>query len=438
MNLPAIDGKKLFYAALVICVGLYVAQFAFLLKYAVNVPFWDEWEAINKGGILVDQSLSQLFAQHNEHRIVTTKLLTLILYYFDGWNLVTHQAINFVIYGILLVTVAYIVKKSTPELSAWILPCFVIFMLTDVSIENHFWGFQSQFHFSLLFLFLSIWFLFNENQAWTKIVLGSLFSVLSIYSFSSGLVCSVVVLTGYVVFKGLRIYSTKERRDAFQAASAFFLIAGAIGLYFVGFTRPDSLPLTLPYQKLFWTYLLNLFSGGFGFKIDNIAPGVIVFFFTLVPVFGVIRQSGRQMSAQKWVIIISMLAVLAALVTITMGRAGYGKGHSKASRYSEITIMLIPFSVAIWAIFLKEYDRVRTYILAGFWIFCCVGLWKYFSFQTDYAKESAERRQALECVSDYYRNGGEANCPTAYPSPIAERLEFVRDVPVSFIREINK
>ncbi len=440
MKLPTFEGKKWFYSALTICCGLYLAQFICLLKYAVNIPYWDEWEAINRGGVLAEPSFEHLLAQHNEHRIVTTKLLSLALYYLDGWNLITHQVANFLIYGILVASIAYIVKKSTPELSALTLMCFVVFMLSCVSIENHFWGFQSQFHFALLFSFLSVWFLFSENQGWLKTLLGTTFSLLAIYSFSSGLVASLVIIACYGLFKAIRIYRSTERlREVVQLSAVLLIISGAIYYYFVGYAKPELHPVfTFPYQKLFWTYLTNLLSGGFGFKIDNIAPGTFVFFFVLVPIIGLIKKYGSKLTPGNWVIIVSTLAIFAALSSITMGRAGFGKGHSKASRYSEIVIMLIPLSIALWSVFLVEQEKWKSRLLFGFWCFCFIGLIGYWNFPGAYQTVSAERQEARNCVQNYFQNGGAADCPGAYPRPIADRLDFIKDQSLSFVNELKK
>lgn len=439
MKLSDITPGVRFYTLLLLCIGAWITQFIFIVRYAVNVPFWDEWEAINKGGFIVNQTFWQIFVQHNEHRIITTKILTLVLYYFDGWNLATHQTVNFVIYGILIGVLAYVIKKSIPEIPGWVLLSFILFTLTNVSRENHSWGFQSQFHFSLLFLFLSVLFLFDEKQGWGKVLGGTVFSVLTIYSFSSGLIGSVVILFGYSLFKLIRIRLEKEKkREVLQWAAVMLLIGGAIGLYFVGFIKQEApLPYTFPYQKLFWAYLMNLLSGGIGYQAVHIVPGIIFFFFIVIPVIGEIKKHGFKISSGKWVIIISILAVLAALAAITMGRAEYGKGNSKTSRYTEITIMLVPLSAALWVSFLGEREKLRKYILIGFWIFCGFGLSRCWNFPKAYQQVYAARQEGLACIKDYYQNGGVANCPTIYPSPIADRLDFVKTVPVSFIKEIN-
>lgn len=52
-------------------------------------------------------TLGWLFAQHNEHRLVTTRLLIWVLYKLDGWNVATHQVINFFVYGVIIACLIY-------------------------------------------------------------------------------------------------------------------------------------------------------------------------------------------------------------------------------------------------------------------------------------------------------------------------------------------
>jgi len=431
------DGKLVFSLA-TFSFGLYLAQFFSILKYSVNIPFWDEWESINRGAFLLEPSLRTIFSQHNEHRIVTTKLVTLALYYVDGWDLTTHQALNFIVYGCLVVLVALFIKRNSPQLPTSTLLCFTIFLLSWVSIDNHFWAFQLQFHLALIFLFLSVWFLFGRAQSWVSALAGSCCAVLAAYSFSAGLVGSVVILGAYAIFKLLKAQDADGGPSALQFSVAALIIGSMVGVYFIGYTSPpEALPLTLPTKKLFWTYFLNLLSGGFGYKIDNIALGIIVFFFALIPVAGLIKRRER-LSKEQWALIVATAVIFAALVTISMGRAGNGKGNSKQSRYSEIAIMLLPLGLGLWSSFLAVGNRWRNLVLGVFWIYCFVGLMGYWNFPAAYRAYGMERQRGRDCVADYYQHGGDANCPEIYPRPIADRLEIIRNVPLSFLQEMPK
>ena len=61
----------------------------FFQKYAINVPHWDDhalkafilfWEESDSFW----QNLKKLFSQHNEHRIVFTRLITFFIYVFKN------------------------------------------------------------------------------------------------------------------------------------------------------------------------------------------------------------------------------------------------------------------------------------------------------------------------------------------------------------------
>ena len=259
---------------------------------------------------LANPTLTQIFHQHNEHRIFTTKVLTLLLYHIDGWNSTTHQGINFIIYGFLVFFLGFVIKKCVPQLSGWVLIAFIVFLFSTVDWENHFWAFQTQFHFSLLFLLISIWFLFNESQTWQKILIGVFFSWLSIYSLSSGLVESVFVLLGYSCFKLIRYCQHPEKqKELSQFAVSFVLIGGAIALYFVGYINPQfHPPFAFPYQKVFWVYFFNLLSGGFGYVSHTLLPGFVIFLFLLIPIVGEIWKKRLNLPVKSWIIIISIIA----------------------------------------------------------------------------------------------------------------------------------
>jgi hypothetical protein len=437
MKLSRFGEKWKFFSALLICLSLYLLHFTSLLKNSVNIPFWDEWEAITPGGLLAEPSLAQILLLQNEHRIVTTKVLTLLLYEIDGWNLVTHQALNFIIYDFIVGALVYLVKKSVPQLPGWIILIFAVFLLTLRNIESHFMGWQTSYHCSLLFFFLGIWFLFDEKQSWLKILVGVFFSWLAIYSLLGGLIESAVALFGYSLFKFFRIRDNdKRRREILQLLFVWLAIGGAIGLYFVDYVKPGYHPqYTLPFEPKFWAYFLNLLSGGFGYISLNLLPGFLIFIFLIVPIIGVILKRGRSVPPNAWIIIVSILAVAACLASISMGRAGFGAEQAKASRYSELVTVLIPLSVGMWAVFLDNRERLRNFVLLAFWLFCFVGFFKFWNFPKGYRLFAEDRRLGFQCVKDYYHRGNDGNCPTIYPAPIADRLELAKTLKLSFSEE---
>src|ERR1051325_1859067 len=89
--------------ALVVCVGLYLFHFSLIWKHAVDVPDEDEWASFESNQLPIGLTLGGRVAQHNEHRLATTRLFIWSQYRLNGWNLAIHQKANFILYALILV-----------------------------------------------------------------------------------------------------------------------------------------------------------------------------------------------------------------------------------------------------------------------------------------------------------------------------------------------
>lgn len=434
--------KWMFRIALLACLILYFVHFTILQGYAVNVPFWDEWNALNPDQLPSGFSLKGLFAQHNEHRIVTTKLLTWSLYQLGEWNLVTHQTINFLIYGLLLFMIVRFARRTVPQLDVWIVLSFIPFLLSPINSENHFWGFQTQFHFSLLFFLAAIYFLYNEDQKWSDLLFGSAMAALAIYSLSSGLVSNLINLLIFSVFKVLRFRSVsdaKERqRELRQLMLVISLIGSALALWFVGYHGVNGHPPhAMPYTKTFWAYYINVLGLGFGVDTRAFLPNFLCLLINLTPVIWEIWRKKGRLSNSSWAIYAGIAGILAALAAITVGRANFGIEQSKSSRYSEIGMILIPLSVLAWSVLLQHNMKLRAYALSLLWLFCFFTFQNNWSSFSDYKSMARDRTKGILCVESYYAGRGDANCPTLFPTPIAQQLDEAKRLNISFYQNVQ-
>src|SRR5260370_21746507 len=110
-------------------VGMWMAALLLLalhltivLGYSVNLPFWDDWDALWPGHLSSRLSWRWLIGFHNTHRVVFTHLSIWILYRLNDWNLNVHIAANFLLYILLSVgTILYLERKFSMRLAAWLL-----------------------------------------------------------------------------------------------------------------------------------------------------------------------------------------------------------------------------------------------------------------------------------------------------------------------------
>lgn len=428
--------------AVLLCLGLYVIHFAILQGYAVNVPYWDEWDALDPNQLPAGFSLSWVFSQHNEHRIVTTRLFTWALYKLNGWNLITHQTINFLLYALLLFLIVCFARRFLPQLGSWIILVFMLFLLSPIAWENHFWGFQMQFHFSLLFFLAAVYFWYDERQRWSDIVLGSVMAVLAIYSISSGLISGLVGLSVFTLFKLLRLRSASNteirKRELQQLLWVVGLVGGSIALWFVDYHSVARHPLhVLPYKKLFWMYFVNIVGLGFGLDVKEFLPNFFFLLVVLTPILGGIWQERGRLPNSSWAVYSAVAGILASLSVITIGRANFGVAQAKGSRYSEIAMILIPLTVMAWAIFLKDRKRVRVGMLLGLWLLCFLTFANNWSEFSEYEAHAKQRTRGVLCIEKYYAGQGDGNCPSLYPLPLAEKLDEAKQLNISFYQSIQ-
>ena len=181
-------------------VFLYLGHFGVVMYYAVDLPFADDWDFLRPGALSWGLSPSWLFALHNEHRIPTAKFLVWALFRLNGWNLIVHQAINFLLYGLLLLTVVRICAGTIPEIPAWVFMAFALFLLSPIGVDNHIGGIQASNHFALLFFFLAIPLFFSERPTLPRSGAGALCAILSAYSLASGIVYIIVLVIFIVIF----------------------------------------------------------------------------------------------------------------------------------------------------------------------------------------------------------------------------------------------
>jgi hypothetical protein len=427
---------------LMICTGLYLFHLSLIWRYSVDVPFEDEWASFEPNQLPSGLSFSSLIVQHNEHRLVTTRLLVWLQYRINGWNLAVHQIINFLLYGVTLLTLLWVLMSDGPPHVGVAVLWFAPYLLSPINRANHFWGYQSQLHFWLFFLVLGCYFLIRETDKWSDTASGTMAAILSMYSMAGGVISDLVLLGMYGFLTAVRVRSSKnyERHGRYYLRAAFVLgfLGAAILFWLSGYSKPPYHPaLVLPYESKFWSYFLNIVAFGFGFdQVSNIL-GVFCLLVVVLPVVGSAAIYGRSLPVGLWRSITLTLAVLGVLASVSSGRAGFGIGQSKESRYFELAMPLLPLCVFNWTLFLQAKKSLMAAVVASFWIICLISFsnnWRQFRF---YKQEAARRQTGLKCLAAYYEGKGDGNCPTIFPVPLPARLlEGARVLNVSFYRKI--
>jgi hypothetical protein len=213
--------------------AIYVFYFS-IFAFAVNIPYWDDYDSIlnfsnNFLGSSLKDKVPLIFSQHNEHRIVFTRISTLASYYLTGK--INFKFLIFIgnisLIGLLIIflrSAAFAKKKFLYFIPA-------IFLL----FQPQYWG---DIYFAtsslsslcvLFFAFASLYLLKKESLKY--FIFSLLLALLASFTGGNGMI---------VFFAGLLtlIYEKKYLKIIIW----IFVGAGCILFYFHGYTKPPHHP----------------------------------------------------------------------------------------------------------------------------------------------------------------------------------------------------
>lgn len=413
-----------------------------LLRFASDVPFGDEWEYLTSKENLSTFSIEWLVKQHNEHRIIPTKIQTWLLYQINNWDIRFQIIQNFFIYLVLVAIIVFSLKSCKPRDAALVI-FGSIFLLSTGSAENHAWGFQSQFHFVMLFSVLACVFLFKLRLTLSRVLIASVMSLAAVYSFSSGIamVASISLLfIAYVAFR----YFISVRSGRELAWLFVYLSLVGLGFYFYftyNFHKVVGHPnYAFPHEPIFWQYFLHLFARGFGVQGDSLWPGIGFLIICTVPMLFLgwrqLRQP-RRVDRIFWFLLSLYGIVLASLVTITIGRAGFGYLQARSSRYVEFTAVLIPITICAYVCLLDMKKRAGQTLLISLFLLLIYSHRKSWDFHSTYHQITQQRVKGLACLKEASERRSSFFCEDLYPADLTSRLEVARQLEVSFYQKMQ-
>ena len=398
-------------------------KFWIISGFGSSVPYWDQWdaEADHLYRPFLDGSLrfSDLFAPHNEHRILTTRVLGLGLLQLNNgvWDPMLEMYVNAVIHVASLLLLLFLLQEGLDD--GLKLPFFAfasLFFAVPFGYENTLAGFQSQFYLLMLFSFSLLWFVHRFGSGhWLKLILVATFVFLSFFSMASGAL-AIAAAAGLLVFR----WVCGVDRRPFSLLLAGVLVAAFFAA--VVFTP--------------------VISGNTGLKAKNL----IDFFLALLqPTGGVIlyiplcvfmvRHLQKRPHAQdrSWFVFSLGLWVFGQIFAIAYGRAN----GILSSRYLDLFAVGILLNAYCLMVLIRQ-ECCLKFMKPFFWVWMflvvsCLGL-----FTPGIMKQIAEKKEVTqrnqENVYGYLATGNntflQKEPKTEIPYPHAIRLKSLLDNPV--------
>lgn len=194
------------------CAALFLIIFGarlwLIAGFGSSLPLLDQWDGeaafLLKPWFEGQLHLADLFYAHNEHRLFTSRLLTLLLVQWNGqWDAQVQMVVNAAGVSLLAVIIAVTTTKILgPAFRSIVFGALALWGALPYAQENTLWGFQSCFYFLIGFSLIGIWGFLAAPWS-SRWWIGWLAVALACLSMGSGLLAPLAVL-GLLVLRGLR------------------------------------------------------------------------------------------------------------------------------------------------------------------------------------------------------------------------------------------
>ncbi|MBN1494614.1 hypothetical protein JW911_02655 [Candidatus Peregrinibacteria bacterium] len=340
-----------------------LVHFWTILKYGLNIPFWDDFDTVfsflikylNTNSLF--EKLALVFAQHTEHRFALNRIVSLLNYYISNVDFKLLLIIgNLALIGVLIIL--YRACKVSKNKLFFLIP--IPFLLFQPQYnESIFWATAALANFFiLLFAFLAIYFLPKNKKKF--FILSIIFALCATFTMGNGI---FVFLIGLLVL----VYQKRYRETIIW----FVVTAAVIAFYFYNYINPASHPSLL--QALLHPLdIIICFFSLIGAPLASLHPYLL----SLSPYFGIlivlyfIYLTYKAYFKKNIVIYSFFLFLLISVFLIAFARSGFGLEQAFSSKYMIVGILFYILSyISLVEIF--PFIQKKKYVFV-FMIFALV------------------------------------------------------------------
>lgn len=312
-----------------------------IYKYAVNVPFFDQYELIPlfqkiHNGTL---SFSDLWMQHNEHRIIFPSIMQLILAGITQWNIRLEIAYNFIVacigyIGLLLMLRTY--KFNNKYIHLAILFFISLLFFTPAQWENWLWGWQLEWFLCVTMAIFTYYFISKYDYVGSikYLIYAAISSIIAAFSLGSGILVPIAGLIQLILLKN----KLKSKVNIMW----ILLTAIITAAYYYNYKIPNGAPsLTAVFHKPIEAVTFFLAYIGRPVASEGQAAVIIGATFLISYLFLIVfLYKHRKLGKYSSLIALSLLALMAGAIT-TIGRLGFGIASGLSSRYTTFSVLFL-------------------------------------------------------------------------------------------------
>lgn len=344
---------------------------ALVATQGVNVPWFDQWDFVPAllRGFEGRLSFSDLWANHNEHRLVLPKLVMLVLARLTDWDVRYEMFAGVATTLATLVVLGALIRLTVPSRAAgaWLLLLASAMLFSTGQFENWLWGWQLQVFMNVLAACVMVLALtMDERRRWA-LPLAVLAALAGTLSFASGLALVALLPIGVWL-------DPRRGRARLVTGAALALIAVVVTLvYLAGLQRFDHQPdpvrslaapgrvvhyllvyLGAPLGVLARAYMpggglsaaASTEPAGLAVAALSLAWGVAGLAIVIGGACWFVRRPAMRAALLPWLLLAGYVTIAGTMAAL--GRSSVGVVQAMSSRYTTVTSMFW-VSVAVLA-----------------------------------------------------------------------------------------
>jgi hypothetical protein len=421
--------------------------FYFVNKYGFTIPYWDEWEYV----ILLEKfhsntlTFTDLWVQHNEHRMFFTNILMLFLANLSDWNILFELYFSIIFMSLSLYFLISLLDDTLNSQGNSILKIVISLLLFSmIQYENWAMGFSVQYYMAITGVIASIWSINKWQGQMMGLVLAVLASIFANFSFGAGLFVWPAVLFMLIMQK-----KWKLKHILIWILSCIVVVF----LYYYNYkfsTTNAPVSYSLSHPVIFIRYVLAYLGAPLGYHLSsaNIVAAILLII-SILSVFDIARLNKNQLkNIIPWLALIIYTIISACIICV--GRIIYGPQQALSSRYTTISSLFIisVFVLLYNSIILnleknKIHGNSRAVLLKDLlFIITVVSLFLY-TYIDSYlhgAKEMQRRSIEINAAAVHLKdpdNASDDDLKVLYPNPdvVRQRMKILNQMGIEFPKE---
>jgi len=348
-----------------------------------SIPYWDMWEGtLNFAIKAVDGDWSIWWAQHNEHRIVLSRLLFWADIHWFGGLSISLVVENYLIVGLSSIVLCRILcaynTNTLDKYSKLFIGCFIVGWLFQwIQSQNFIWGFQSQFLLVQLLPLCAFFFLSKSDLK------SSLFEKNFLIACLMGVLSVGTMANGLIVLPMMFIYEFFFRQSKGRLGVIAFLVFFTSYFYLVDYKSPTG------HGSIFWAVrhdpfgLIEYALIYIGSPFHYLAHGLLTPYVSILfgGIFIILYGSLfiRSITSFKDNPLSSALFFYIAFIVCTAfvtggGRLIFGVQQALESRYTTPAIMAWAVLLILYSPYIPPVIKKIGWLGNLLVVFCCLAI----------------------------------------------------------------